>query len=137
MFSLRSSSIAFVIVSSLGCGYCRAGTWENEAKNWERAFGSPKPVDVVVLRSRYEHGFHWSEEFSYFFEIAPSATLERLARSDGMIRVQDEGPCVGPPWFLPKPTDQYKIWGYADQRSDFRVFIDLQTQNIFLSDCIF
>ena len=40
-----------------------------------------------------------------------------------------------PPWFLPRATEEYEVWGYRDSpRSNFRAIVDLQTGTVFLSD---
>ena len=40
-----------------------------------------------------------------------------------------------PAWFTPKPLDRYEIWIYSDDpNSNFRLFIDKDTGNLFLTD---
>ena len=40
-----------------------------------------------------------------------------------------------PSWFIPKPVEQYEVWVYADNpQSNFKIFIDKQSGDIFLSD---
>jgi hypothetical protein len=40
-----------------------------------------------------------------------------------------------PRWFAPKAVDKYEVWVYQDHpESNFRVFIDKETGNLFLTD---
>lgn len=95
----------------------------------------PQPADVVVLHSQYERGFHFSYEFSYFFEIAPNDALkEKILSDDALGERNDSDSCVGPAWFDPSP-ERHESWGYKDGMSDFRMFVDRETGTLLLSDC--
>jgi hypothetical protein len=47
-----------------------AGTWEDDPKNWFRAFNEQTPPDVQVLHSKYWKSDHFTYEYIYFFEIS-------------------------------------------------------------------
>jgi hypothetical protein len=126
----------------LGCG--RAGTWDDDPKNWGRAFRSTKPPDVVVVHSHYWRSPHWTYEYEYFFHIRTNAFLARqLLLSNDLMRIEGDAarqavmndPAGNPTWFLPKPSDAYDVWRYRnDSNSEFRVIIDRATGDLFLSD---
>jgi len=125
-----------------GCGYLKGGTWEDDPENWEKAFRSAKPDDVVVVHSRYWRSRHWSYEAGYVFEIAANATFRQQLFSQNQL-AQLDSPAEAkhmcftecPTWFAPKSVDDYEVWGYADDpEANFRVLIDRKTSTIFLTD---
>src|SRR5882757_5268739 len=46
-----------------------AGTWEDDPKNWYRAFNEAQPSDVKVVHSKYWRSNHFTYEFVYYFEV--------------------------------------------------------------------
>ena len=144
MSRMRSALVATAVVVA-GCGYLSSGSWDDDPENWNRAFRSRRPDDVVVVHSRYWRAPHWSFEAGYLFEIEPNEAIRtqlfgenRLRRlqivesTRGMVR-----PCFGecPAWFAPKSLDGYDVWVRADDpASNFRVLIDKKTGHIFLGD---
>jgi len=140
---MRSTSRAFVtlfaIATSLSCGYFLSGVWDDDPENWNRAFHSVKPADVVVVHSRYWRAPHFTFEGGYYFEIEPNEALRNQLFTENRLRklthkdMRTHGDA--PLWFAPKSLDAYEIWGYADEQHDhFRVLIDRQTGRLFLSD---
>lgn len=135
--NVTAGMILVIAVCQLGCGYLQSGTWEDDPKNWSRAFRSTKPEDVVVLHSRYFRSPHFTFEFEYYFEIQQNGplrrqlfTMNKLVRA-GTIVAFDNAPA----WFAPKAADAYDIWKYADEPdSNFRVVIDKSNGNMFLTD---
>ena len=75
-----------MIMLAAGCGYVRSGEWENDAGNWNRAFRSTKPEDVVVLHSLYWRAPHWSFEAGYLFEIEPNDALRKQLFTENRLR---------------------------------------------------
>lgn len=140
----RNSKVTLLLLlGALSCGYISSGTWEDDPKNWKRAFRSTKPPDVVVVHSKYYRSPHWSYEFQYFFHIRANTSLEQQLVRDNHLRKLsgDELATVkdyfgdSPAWFAPKPADQYDIWKFTDERNrNFRVFIDRKTRDLFLTD---
>ena len=143
---MRTGSILCLalLLCPLGCGYFSSGTWEDDPANWERAFRSRKPDDVVVLHSKYWRSPHFTYEFQYFFEIQRNDELQKqlfaensLVRLEGADAMSAKQRFCGeaPEWFAPKSVDEYEVWAYADEpKGNFRVFVDKQTENLFLTD---
>jgi hypothetical protein len=140
-----SSAILSVLIAAFagGCGYVKSGTWADSPKNWKRAFRSTKPPDVVVVHSYYWRSPHWSYEIEYFFQIKSNAALQhQLLTANDLLRVDtnnaEQYPLRSskkPEWFIPKSTDSYECWVYrTDSNSNFRVFIDKTTRDLFLTD---
>lgn len=133
-----------MVVLTAGCGYVRSGKWENDPGNWNRAFQSTKLEDVVVVHSWYWRAPHWSYEAGYLFEIRPNDALltqlfteNRLRQLDRSEMSDDQRPCFGkcPEWFAPQPIEAYEVWRYSDDpQSNFRVFIEKKTGQMFLGD---
>jgi hypothetical protein len=127
-----------------GCGYFKAGTWEDDPGNWTRAFRSTKPEDVSVIHSRYWRSAHWSYESAYFFEIAPHVKLKEQLFTKNKLRqvTGDEAAAVkqglfsdAPSWFAPRGASEYDVWVYADEpRGSFTVLIDKGSGHMFLAD---
>jgi hypothetical protein len=95
-----------------------AGTWEDDPKNWRRAFGEDPPQDVSVVHSYYWGSDHFTHEFIYFFEVEASPTWrDAFIKSRDAVSVPaSKASCfeVGydgtPVWFVPKPVEQYEVW---------------------------
>jgi len=144
MQKLRHWLLGACVALASGCGYLKSGTWEDDPANWNKAFRSTKPDDVIVVHSRYWRSPHWSYEAGYVFEIAANAALRqrlfsenRLVKLGGAAAAESKRLCFGecPVWFAPKPVEQYEVWGYAEEpKGNFRVLIDRDTGTIFLSD---
>jgi hypothetical protein len=144
---MRTTTIALLLlvaVLSGGCGYFMSGTWEDDPKNWGRAFDSIQPPDVTVVHSKYWRSPHWSYEFEYFFEIVPSAELKQQLFSDNSLRqlvgaeaskAQAGVPHGSLSWFVPESSAGYEVWVFADDpRSRFMVFIDKESGHLFMTD---
>jgi hypothetical protein len=142
-------SVARLIVAPLAvflvaCGYIRSGTWEDEPRNWTRAFDSEKPATVTVLHSRYWRSPHWSYEFQYFFQLRGDPefkreffnrnNLEQLPASSVSEAMHDPFQHA-PAWFCPKAPEHYDAWVYRDPPAgNFKVLIDRETGDLFLTD---
>src|SRR4051812_21318192 len=64
-----------LLVLTPACGYLAAGTWENDPKNWTRAFNESRPADgIEIVHSWYRRMPHWTAEFAWFFELKMSAS---------------------------------------------------------------
>ena len=134
--------VALVLLA--GCGYFKAGTWEDDPGNWERAFNSSRPPDVVVVHSRYWRSPHWSHEFEYFLEIVPTPELREQLFTRNQLHeikgVEAETAKSGffgdkPPWFIPGEATQYEVWVYKEKPGgNFRVFVNKHNGHLFLTD---
>ena len=121
-----------------GCGYVMSGTWDDDAGNWKRAFGSIKPDDVTVVHSKYWKSNHFTEEHMYYFEIeaAPEwrdiflkqrgfAEVSPTSARSFRMNNHDDGV---PDWFAPDPVGLYDVWDNAGFGS---VWINKTTGHIF------
>jgi hypothetical protein len=125
------------------CGYIKSGSWDDDAGNWKRAFGSAPPADAVVIHSHYSRSPHFTYEFEYFFEIQshPAFRTELFTRNKlikaprSTVTEAKEALGHAPPWFCPKADERYDAWVYEGIPSgQFKVLIDRDTGNIFLTD---
>jgi len=142
--AFSGTAIYLVLLLCLsGCGYFSSGTWENDPDNWERAFQSRKPDDVVVLHSKYWRSAHWTYEFQYFFEMERNDALQKqLFTQNKLVRLEGKDAITAknnffdesPAWFAPKTVDKYEVWVCEETESNFRVFADKETGNLFLTD---
>ncbi|HEY1170575.1 MAG TPA: hypothetical protein VGH19_04325 [Verrucomicrobiae bacterium] len=97
-----------------------AGTWENDPKNWERAFRTNASPAVTVVNSKYWRSNHFTYEYMWFFEIrATAAWRDEFLQSRGL---KLEPPAksrsfrdkhtskMTPDWFAPDPVELYDVW---------------------------
>ena len=141
---MKTLAITVVALFIAGCGYLRSGNWEDDPGNWNRAFQSTKPADVVVVHSLYWRAPHWTFEAGYLFQIEPNEALRkqlftknRLSQVERSEIREEERPCFGkcPEWFVPEPIEVYEVWRYSDDpQSKFRIFIEKSTGRMFLGD---
>lgn len=121
-----------------GCGYFLGGQWDDDPRNWERAFGSSKPSGVEVVHSRYTRYPHWSFEYACYFAVRPSAEVERqLLQGAGHVTGPDARsakdlwiPHDAPAWFAPGGPDRYDIFNLPS--SGWVALKDRQTGVLFL-----
>ncbi len=106
-------------------GTSSAGTWENDAQNWQRAFKTNAAPEVTVIHSKYWKSDHFTEEFIWFFEInatpawreefLQSRGLKLLSTSESRTFRDNHKSAITPVWFAPDPVELYDVWG-ASQR---------------------
>ena len=135
--------VAFALLQA-GCGYLMEGTWEDDPKNWKRAFDSTKPDDVIVVHSKYWRSPHWTNEFQYFFEFAPNTKLKeqlftknRLRRITGDEAAKAKANAFGdaPAWFAPKGVAEYDLWVFENEPDrNLKILIDRNSAATFVSD---
>ena len=122
-----------------------SGTWQNDAKNWKRAFGTDAPKGIKVLNSWYWRSPHFTHEFEYFFAVAPHHSFRKQALESGrLIQItastkQEEEQVrqffhEKPSWFIPKPLESYDVWQGKPPQEHFRLFIDRETGELFLTE---
>lgn len=139
VFVLLPSNRAFF--GSLASNSLSAGMWEDDSKNWSRAFHEDQPTEVEVVHSKYWKSNHFTDEFIYFFEIEATpewrdAFLKKrnlvpvpssLARSFRTNTHTD----MTPDWFAPDPVSKYDVY---DANGFGSVWIDRVTGHIFFYD---
>jgi len=123
---------------------CSAGTWENDSKNWQKAFGSSAPDEIAVVNSFYWQSAHFTLEFEYFFEIETTDVVtQELIEFNQLTKVETGNEPSNihsyvndkPIWFVPKELDNYDIYTeQANRHATFKVFIDRETGHVFLTE---
>jgi hypothetical protein len=117
---LAAAYIAY-INSPLGIiaiGNPNAGTWYDDPKNWNRAFGEDLPKDLSMVHSYYWASDHFTHEYIYFFEVkASNQWLEAFLKESEVVQVSSEKARRfevhydgTPDWFVPEPVGNYDVW---------------------------
>lgn len=129
---------AFACVAVLASSCHQSGTWSDDPKNWQRAFGEQTPTNLAVIHSQYWRSAHWTMEYEYFFEVRGAVRSELL--SDTNLALLGTNADMGistpkPSWFAPKPVDQYEVYGFTNgPPSKFRLLIDKADESTFFTD---
>ena len=129
-----------LLVLVTACGYFRSGTWEDDRKNYRRAFGASPPDSVEVVRSWYWRSPHFTREEAYYFAFVGNAGLaEAFAAANGMTEIGSEGLGASefcferPQWFAPGDFDSYSVWADPERR---RLILRREgTDRVFLYAC--
>lgn len=140
----RVAALSLLCALSLhqaACSYFGSGKWEDDPKNWERAWGYSKPSEVVMIHSWYWRSPHWTKEEAYFFQFKGHKELfqqlidrneMRLWREDSGKKVTEPTFCFQKPvWFIPKPESAYDVW----ESPNGLLFKDRSTNEIFFYAC--
>jgi hypothetical protein len=120
-----------------------AGTWNDDPKNWYRAFEEEQPADVNIIHSQYWRSDHWTYEYMYFFEVqaTPEWRDKFLKERNALpvppdkarsFRTQVFGDST-PDWFAPDPVDIYEVW---DERPGYfgTIWINKDNGHIYFWD---
>jgi hypothetical protein len=139
-FIVRSGFLPFIATQANSIQ--NAGTWEDDSKNWYRAFNEEQPAQIKVVHSKYWKSNHFTHEFIYYFEVAvtPEWKDKFLAEhglkqvSPGMARSfrSNISSDDTPNWFAPDPVDRYDVWDKAGYFGS--VWIDKANGHIFFYD---
>jgi len=129
---------AFLIVSFLlGCH--RSGTWIDDPRNFERAWGTRPPSGVQLVRSWYWRSPHFTREEIYYFQLkAPQGYAEAFARENRLALVRPNAISRfsfeqhKPKWFAPKPAAAYAIWSAGTDDPACYVLLDKQSGELFI-----
>jgi hypothetical protein len=140
--SLRIIFTIFAAVLLVGCH--ESGTWKDDARNWKRIFRAAKPDDITVVHSWFWRSPHFTYEYEYYIQIQKHPHLQqRLLTMNPMKHLTLEKELQEtavwsqhrPVWFVPKAIAQYEVWVYSNApNSNFRLLIDRETGDLFLSD---
>jgi hypothetical protein len=144
-FSLRNlRGSLLILVAALLVGCHESGTWKDDGGNWKRIFRVPKPADITVVHSWFWRSPHITYEYEYYIQVQKHADLQkRLLTMNPMKQFTQDGELQKaaawsqnrPAWFVPKPISHYEFWVYSNApNSDFRLLIDRETGDLFLSD---
>ena len=129
--------ILFTLLILSGCGYFKAGTWENDPQNWHRVYGFDPPDHVQIINSYYWRSAHFTLEFEFYFEIAPNnEVLETFLSDESLRKVKPQNEWIDffqtkPEWFIPKDIKHYEVWIAKDSGDNFKLFVDKDTGHIF------
>lgn len=138
--AIISAMLFATMLAASGCH--QSGTWVDDPKNWERAFGYSKPKDVTVEKSIYWRSPHFTYEAGFHFLVRSNAALANLWTNAPQLRALtnaafDPNLAFGPDrpdWFAPKKIDEYDVWVATNQYSQLRLLIDKQTRDMFIFD---
>ena len=120
-------------VATIACGYFMAGTWEDDPKNWYRAFGEETPPEVTLKHSLYTRYPHFTHEHSFYLEFeAQREFLDKMIAKFSLRRATEPrsrrellGNLSGIPyWFLPEPTEHVEVWIGTGALEGAQMFID-------------
>lgn len=119
-----------------------AGTWEDDPKNWHRAFNEDLPEGVEVVHSSYWRSGHFTYEFVYYFEVKATpewrdsflkkrglqAVLPSEAWGFRDIHQSDDIPV----WYVPEQVKNYEVWDKPGYHGS--VYINKITGHIYFHD---
>lgn len=123
-------------IVSLTALFSCGGTWENNDDIWARTFNNEKPKEIELVNSKIWVSSHWTYEFQSFLEVKPNKKwfnefekeYKLINSSDFEILEITEKPS----WFATKIKENYTI-KESDFFQDFKVLIDKDTKNIFIT----
>jgi len=139
--ALRPALFLTIVASALTgihCGYVRAGRWDDDARNWKRAFGEAPPTKWRIVRSRYWRSAHWTYEAGYYFHVELSSEVDRSFIEPDFVRMKPGEPGVPgacgprPAWFAPRNAAEYEIWR-APGTGNYRILVN--GRDMFFMDC--
>nr|BAJ07084.1 hypothetical protein [uncultured bacterium] len=129
-----------VLVLATACGYFKSGTWEDDPKNFRRAWGVPPPEGMNVIHSWYRRSAHFTREEVYYFElVGDPAFAEAFAEVNNMATadpatLEGHGFCFDrPEWFAPEHPDRYHVW--VGPRRSSLVLREEESDRIFVYAC--
>ena len=123
-------------------GILHAGTWEDDPRNWYRAFREQQPAGVKVVHSKYWRSNHFTEEFIYYFEVeATPEWRDAFLKKRGLSQVSSSTSRSfrtnmhsddTPGWFAPDPVELYEVWDKAGYFGS--VWINKTNEHIYFYD---
>jgi hypothetical protein len=141
--SARLPAGALLTVLALAACH-RSGTWSDDPKNFERAWGEPAPRGLEIRHSWYWRSAHFTREEAYYFQFARHAELmhgfiaeNRLqpVADAASVAVSDYSCFSRPTWFAPKPMAAYNAWVTPPNASPALILEDRATGEFFISAC--
>lgn len=121
-FILRPGVLPFMAMQADGIQH--AGNWEDDPKNWYRAFNEEQPAQVKVIHSKYWRSNHFTYEFIYYFEVEATPewkdkflanhNLKQVPPTTARSFRTNNGGNDTPNWFAPDPVNRYDVWDKPD-----------------------
>ena len=121
-----------MIASIFGCG-SSAGTWEDDAQNWNRAFNSTQPKDVNIIHSKFWISSHWTYEYITYLKFRASKKWINSFIQTNNLKVASgdfDLPDQAPNWFDPKIGQRAYIKNEFSQGSIY--FVDHKTGEVLI-----
>jgi len=119
-----------------------AGTWEDDPKNWSRAFDEAVPAPVKIIHSKYWKSNHFTEEHAYYFEVQATpewrdAFLKRsqvqpIAATNAWSFRESFHSDLNPNWFAPDAAGNYEVWDHIGYHGS--IWINKTNGHIFFYD---
>ena len=140
--SARPAAALLTVLALAACH--RSGTWSDDPKNFERAWGQPAPSDLQIRRSWYWRSPHFTREEAFYFQFARHADLMRGFIAENRLEPVTDTASVNvsyyscfsrPPWFAPKPMTAYSAWRTPPNASPALLLEDRATGDFFISGC--
>jgi hypothetical protein len=110
----------FPFIAMQASGILNSGTWQDDPKNWYRAFREEQPSQVKVVHSKYWRSNHFTLEFMYYFEVeATPEWRDSFLMKKGLALVSPSfagsfraynSSDDTPDWFAPDPVSLYDVW---------------------------
>lgn len=144
---MKYISLLLLLLVFLMSGCLGAGTWEDDPRNWERAFGQRQPEGIKVVHSRYTQTPHFTHESQCFFEIAPNEELRKeMTDPETVLEIPPEERdkhfrlrmvfSDHPSWFAPKDPGAYNIYVGKTPRNNYFLFVDKASGAMFITESI-
>jgi hypothetical protein len=122
-----------------------SGTWEDDKKNWKRAFQQEQPKGIAVIHSWYCRTPHFTFESQYFFELRlsdamraaftdPGHVLEVSPNDYTSLRELELALDQKPSWFAPKATEDYEIFQGKEPDDSYFLLLDRAGERVFITD---
>jgi hypothetical protein len=141
---MKSLALVLIAFALAGCGPFVSGTWNDDPKNWKRAFGETRPSDgISIVRSWYMRTPHFTAEFAWFFELELSDKAKKeLVENPDISKMSIASPedlrsriyQDRPSWFSPEPLSAYEVFESKIDR-DFLIFVEKRGRRSFWTRC--
>jgi hypothetical protein len=128
-----------LLMTFTSCGYFSSGKWEDDNKNWTRAYKHPLPDTIDLVHSWYWRSPHWSLEQAMYFEIKHNESIkENFIKYQDVVRLDLKDTIninffgQKPIWFITKPFKDYLIW--KSNLGNFLLFLDNENGDLYWTD---
>ena len=114
---------------SVGCGYVSSGTWNDDDRAWNWAFGESIPDGVTVNHSKYWSSAHFTSEYIWHFDLTLNAEAVKNIESDDdfkRLTLEMDKNRLGsddPAWFLPNGSSGFDVYR-SISNPDFKIYLN-------------